>query len=130
VPSSQSLDNLATIDDNTTMNTNTIENQETPQAANPDEVINPLPAFFNRFELELPEQAVADIARPGKNDEAAAYWATRVPRPEACDAETLRDELAEHGAWDDEQLSDDAANWHRIIWIAAHNIKEEMASAD
>ncbi len=38
--------------------------------------------------------------------------------------DALRAELREYGAWDDEQLADDAANWDRIVWIAAGDILE------
>ena len=40
-------------------------------------------------------------------------------------AEELKKELSEYGAWDDEQLSDHAENIQRILWIACGNIIEE-----
>jgi len=40
--------------------------------------------------------------------------------------DAIRAELAEYGAWDDAELSDDAENRERIVWIAAGNIQEEL----
>jgi hypothetical protein len=94
-------------------------------------------ATFNRFELRIPGEAVEDLSRPGPADSAADYWEEPIrelteklfadnpespwrPTPEA-----IREELSEYGAWDAEELSDDAANWRRIIWIAANNIADE-----
>lgn len=41
-------------------------------------------------------------------------------------AEALRDELAEYGAWDEEELKNDRENRERILWIAASDIREEL----
>lgn len=82
-------------------------------------------AYFNRFELDLPSEAVADCSHQGRCDEDVAYWETRVTRPAALTPELLALELKEYGAWDAEELADDAANWRRILWLAAGNIKDE-----
>lgn len=83
-------------------------------------------AHFNCFSLELPEDAVEDCSAPGQPaDEAVAYWATQVKRPAEITPEKLAAELREYGAWDDGELADDDANWRRIIWTAACNIREE-----
>ena len=42
------------------------------------------------------------------------------------DAATLAAELREHGAWDDEDLDDHAANIERMVWIAAGDLREEQ----
>lgn len=84
-------------------------------------------AYFNRFTIELPAQAVSDCSHHGECDDDVAHWAGRVKRPEDVTAERLRAELKEYGAWDAEELADDEANWKRIIWIAAGNIKDEEA---
>ena len=96
-------------------------------------------ASFNRFEFRLPGEAVEDVAQSGDNMPAVEYWADSV---RACTAELykgdtgnpwnptpdrIREELAEHGAWDAEELADDEANWRRIVWLAAHDISEEDA---
>ncbi len=92
-------------------------------------------AYFERFTLELPERAVSECNHQGQCDEDVAYWAganwqgvTRIPRitrPAEITSEKLKAELKEYGAWDDEELNDDDANWKRIIWLAAGNIQEE-----
>lgn len=82
-------------------------------------------AFFERFDLDLPADAVAECSRPGAVDAEVTYWAARIERPAECSPEALRAELREHGAWDDSELSDDAANWERVVWIAACNAAEE-----
>lgn len=80
---------------------------------------------FNRFELELPDQAVYDCSHAGQCDADVDHWQSRIIRPDKCTPEALRAELDEYGAWDDDELSDDSANWRRIVWIAASNAKEE-----
>jgi len=50
---------------------------------------------------------------------------TRKPTPK-----NIRAELAEYGAWDNEELADDDANFNRIIWIAAGNIQDERPVND
>lgn len=91
-------------------------------------------ASFNCFELRIPGAAVADIARPGDAAEAVDYWIPRITRYEwgedhtwAPTPERIRNELREYGAWDDNELADDAANWRRIVWLAACNINEDDA---
>lgn len=101
---------------------------------NPTIANNPCALFwapFNRFELRLPAQAVLDIAQPGPNDDAVAYWAPRINRYEfgtghawAPTPDAIRAELQEYGAWDADELADDEANWRRVVWTAAHNVAE------
>ena len=38
--------------------------------------------------------------------------------------EVLRKELAEYGAWDEQELADHGQNLQRILWIAAGDIVE------
>lgn len=80
-------------------------------------------ATFNRFEFEMPDEAVADCHHQGACDEDVEYWAKRIPC--TIDPELIRAELKEQGAWDTEELADDAQNWRRILWIAAGNIQDE-----
>jgi hypothetical protein len=94
-------------------------------------------ATFNRIQFRLPGEAVIDLSASGPVDDAADYWqepvrkltaglyADDIANPWNPTAEKLREELSEYGAWSDEELSDDAANWRRIIWIAANNIADE-----
>lgn len=81
-------------------------------------------AYFDRFSIDLPDEAVQDCSHQGQCDADVEAWAGRIARPADATPEALAAELKEYGAWDAEQLADDAANWHRIIWIAAGNIKE------
>lgn len=80
-------------------------------------------AHFNRFELQLPGQCVLDCSAQGSVDDVVAYWAERVTKTP--DPNSIRFELAEYGAWDDNELADDDANWRRLIWIAAGNVAED-----
>jgi hypothetical protein len=43
---------------------------------------------------------------------------------ERIDTVALRKELAEYGAWDDQELADHEQNIQRILWIAAGDIVE------
>lgn len=81
--------------------------------------------YFERFVIDLPDEAVRECSRSGAVDAEVTYWAARIERPAECSPDALRAELREHGAWDDSELSDDAANWERIVWIAACNAAEE-----
>lgn len=38
--------------------------------------------------------------------------------------DSIREELKEYGAWDEEELKDDVKNRERIIWLAACDIVE------
>lgn len=89
-------------------------------------------ASFNRFEFRLPGECVTDCSASGAVDEAVAYWVPRIQEQVQKDAfrnaptpEAIRAELAEYGAWDENELADDAQNWHRLVWIAAGNISED-----
>lgn len=87
-------------------------------------------AYFGRFTLTMTLTQANNCSHQGQCDEDVSYWATRIERPEDCTVEALAKELAEYGAWNDEELADDEANWKRIIWSAAGNILEEHASTD
>lgn len=83
-------------------------------------------AYFERFTLEMPEECVNDCSHQGACDDDVAFWSGRLQRSEEITPERLAAELKEYGAWNTEELSDDDQNWHRLIWIAAGNLKEEM----
>lgn len=91
-------------------------------------------AQFNRFEFRMTGQAVIDCSHSGACDSDVAHWAPRVAEQVQKDnfrrkptPAKIRAELAEYGGWSDEELQDDARNWERIIWCAAHNIREDDA---
>ena len=79
-------------------------------------------AQFDRFEIEMSGNAALDCSHSGDCAADVAAHAPQVQRSERCTAEALQAELKEYGAWDAEELADDAENWQRIIWIAAGNI--------
>jgi hypothetical protein len=85
-------------------------------------------AYFNRFTLDIPPDAVADCSHIGACDDDVAHWARKIVRPDELTPDALRLELKEYGAWDANELADDDQNWQRLIWIAAGNIKEELAN--
>jgi hypothetical protein len=85
---------------------------------------------FDRFELRLSGQCVLDCAHSGQCDEDVEYWVPLAKEQAEKDAfifgptaERIRAELREYGAWSDEELADDEQNWHRLVWIAANNIR-------
>ncbi len=83
-------------------------------------------AYFDRFAIDMPQEAARDCSHSGACDEDVEHWADLVTRPAECTPEALRAELREYGAWGSEELADDEANWRRIVWIAAGNINDEL----
>lgn len=91
--------------------------------------MNKFTATFERFTLELTEEQYLSGSHPGpcddniaellRLDEIKAQFETIKP-------ESIRDELKEYGAWDDEELQDDQQNQARILWIACGNIREDV----
>lgn len=88
-------------------------------------------ASFNRFELRISGQAVIDCSHSGGCDDDVAHWAPKIASQIERDdfankptPEKIRAELKEYGAWDDEELADDEANFQRLVWIACGNIAE------
>ena len=86
-------------------------------------------AYFTRFTLEIPDAAIPDCSHAGACDDDVSYWSRRISRPDSITPTLLASELKEYGAWDTEELADDEANWHRIIWISCGNLKDEMRGA-
>lgn len=89
-------------------------------------------ASFNRFEMRLPGQAVLDCCHSGRCDDDVERWTPKIQAQVELDGFTnrptpdkIRRELKEYGAWDEAELSDDDANWQRIVWIAAANISDD-----
>ena len=86
--------------------------------------------YFTRFTLDIPEHVALKCSHPGPCDDDVEQ-ALLNPQVDAelsrIPASDIRNELAEYGAWDDEELSDDLANRRRILWIASSNIREELS---
>ena len=81
--------------------------------------------FTHGLELSMPLACVEDCSARGSNDDAVAHWVQRLDWS-GIDADAVREELREYGAWDDEQLEDDDENRARLLWLAAHGIKEDQ----
>jgi len=99
------------------------------QNINPDAIYW---ATFNRFEIRLPGQCVLDCIHSGPCDSDVSRWAPKIREQVKADAfqrgpnpEAIRLELKEYAAWEPEELQDDDANFQRLVWIAAGNIKDD-----
>jgi hypothetical protein len=88
-------------------------------------------ALFDRFELSMTQEqaeacclprvdAITAVRRLLRSNEGLNTQLDRIG------AGTIRDELAGYGAWDDDELMNDAENRARIVWIAAGNIWDEV----
>ena len=86
-------------------------------------------AQFNKFAIILPESAVLDCSHSGDCDNDCKFWQKKIHKElkEISDAD-LRAELKETGAWGTSELMNRKTNEERIIWIAANNIKDEIAA--
>lgn len=82
-------------------------------------------ASFNHFEMLMQGSAVMDMSIPGDASMMVERHRRKVTRTKEMTPSALRKELSEYGAWNEEELRDDAANWDRIIWLAAGNINDE-----
>lgn len=85
---------------------------------------------LERFDISMPIPTALDCSRPGKNDEAVdqalAYAGDQF---DGIDPDLIREELREYGAWDEEELTDQEANMHRIFWLAACSAREALENA-
>ncbi len=82
-------------------------------------------AVFNRFEFEMPEEAVLDCSHQGSCDADVERWEPLIDMAHISD-EALKEELTEYAAWGAESLEDREKNKLRIIWIAAGNLQEDI----
>ena len=84
---------------------------------------------FNRFELNITKKQAEIGSHQGKCDHDIEYLLT-IPaikrQLNKIDAEKIRLELKEYGAWDEVELSDIEQNKRRILWIACGNITEKL----
>jgi hypothetical protein len=90
-------------------------------------------ASFNRFELNLPLAIVVACSQPGQDASADVEYALRdanlLHQLDQLDMQDIREELAEYGAWDEEQLEDDEENLRRLVWLAACQLRDELSQA-
>ena len=85
-------------------------------------------AYFNYIgSIELPEDVIKACNHSGPCDEDVkrAMELMEVKRElEEINPEQLKRELAEYGAWNDQELNDHQENLKKILWIAAGDIQE------
>ncbi len=82
-------------------------------------------ATFNSFEIEMAYEQAMSASHSGDcdNDVQDLLKDPLIRKQlDAISDESLKGELSEYGAWDDEELLNRASNESRIIWIAAGNI--------
>lgn len=81
---------------------------------------------LGRIELDVPTEAMLDIARQGNNEPAVVRWLPAVAdQIGQHDPALVADVLAESGGWDREQLHSDYENAKRLLWLAAWDLAEE-----
>ena len=86
-------------------------------------------AYFNRFHIEMTLAQANEASHQGICDEdvAALVKHPKIARQLAkINADDIRSELREYGAWETDELMDSDANNARIIWIAAGDILNEQ----
>ena len=84
---------------------------------------------FNRFELNITKAQVLATWHPGAMDDdiLALSKVPRIARQlKKLDPEQVRAELAEYGAWNEEELQDHAQNLQRVLWCGVCDIWEEL----
>jgi hypothetical protein len=83
---------------------------------------------FNHFEISMTKSQAQSISKPGKDAHDDIVDLLKDPKIKKqlddLDPKKVREELSEYGAWDDDELEDDAANKIRILWIAGGNIMD------
>jgi beta-lactamase class D len=84
-----------------------------------------------RIEIEMTLEQARSASHQGQCDADVAFLSTfpKIARQLAkIDAETLRKEHKEYGAWDADELADHDQNLRRILWLAAGDIVDEHFS--
>lgn len=85
-------------------------------------------AVFDLFTIRMTRLQADAASRPGQPADAAVAELVMHPKVQRqlrrIDPSAIRAELSGYGAWDAEELQDDAQNQHRIVWCAACDIRE------
>ena len=82
-------------------------------------------AYFDRFEIKMTQAQAESASHIGPCDNDVRALVTQLRHQlEQIDPALIAAELAEYGAWETEDLADIEANFERIVWIAACNIRE------
>lgn len=85
-----------------------------------------------RIELQITKAQAEKGSHSGScdNDIAELRQIPAIKRQLAkLDADTLKNELSEYGAWDDNDLENHDENLTRILWIACGDISEQIHTA-
>jgi hypothetical protein len=85
-------------------------------------------AYFDLFTLNMTLPDALSASHQGRCDDDVVILAETGYIAEQLyniGEDFIRAELRGYGAWDDTELADAALNRHRIVWIAACNIREE-----
>ncbi len=85
-------------------------------------------ASSGRIELQFTEEQAQSMPLSGDCESAAEFLVIELADQLAkIEDETLREELREYGAWDDEELQDRTRNLLRLVWLAASDTCEEYS---
>ena len=86
-------------------------------------------AAFNRFELNITKAQVLSAYYSGGMDDIAAL--AKVPgiarQLKKLGPDQVRAELAEYGAWNEEELQDHAENLQRVLWCGVCDIWDRLS---
>jgi hypothetical protein len=88
-------------------------------------------AYFERFTLRLTKADALACSHQGACDDDVEFTRRKryVSRQlAAIPSDSIAAELKGYGAWDSGELADREANYRRIIWLAAGDIREELQS--
>jgi hypothetical protein len=78
------------------------------------------------FSISMTKEQALDMSHSGDCTADIKYELSKFKRQFAkIDPESIRKELQEYGAWNDDELKDNEENQERILWIFAGNIKDE-----
>jgi hypothetical protein len=86
-----------------------------------------------RIEIELTREQANSVFHSGPCDDDVAALRSEpaiAAQLASIDPATLRDELREYGAWEDDELQDHEANLDRILWLLASDAAEEAFLAE
>ena len=88
-------------------------------------------ASFERFEIKMTLQQAESCSHPGDCEpDVRTLMEHPLIKRQRCkiDPDLIRQELSEYGCYSEEELADDDANWMRILWIGANDIKDMKRS--
>jgi hypothetical protein len=83
-----------------------------------------------KIELEFSKAQVRGVAKSGANDEAVAEllrYPSVMRQLDDLDDAVVRDCLRPFGAWTEGELADGDENLSRLVWMACHDIAEEVS---